>query len=806
VKGPQIGTGSIWFGGQPIYFQPYQNAAIQMDEPATSTYHISEVAIGEYTQAVKQSYASDYRDAAIVIFGRGGGEGGDLSRDINADMAHYSAEVQALLARLGIKAGQHQLELSQNEIDLLTHVSEQNFGKVIVVINSSEAMELGFLDDAWINAALWIGSPGEGMNALGRVIKGEVNPSGRLVDTYAYDLTAAPSYNNFGNFAYDDAAGNYFVEYEEGIYVGYRYYETRYHDNEAAYRRSVQFPFGYGLSYTGFEWDLVKATPAAGAALSADGTIAVEVRVRNTGSVAGKDVVELYATPPYTQAGIEKSHVVLVGFEKTGLIPPGGEETLTITVPAYALASYDYNDANNNGFRGYELESGDYQLKLMKSAHDASAIPPIDYRVASTVRYDDDPDTGGPVENRVDQASARIKVYLSRSDWEGTWPQPPAAADKIAGAAIIAAVAPYVAAEHNDGDDEAPVFNASNGVSLINLRGLDYDDPLWEPLLDQLDIGEFVELFKTGAYNTALMKSVSKPATRDLDGPAGLSAYIGNTSATAYPSECVIAATWNKDVARRMGEAVGEEGLQAGVHGWYAPAMNIHRSPFAGRNFEYYSEDSVLSGEIAANVTEGAQSRGMIVYIKHFALNDQETNRVRDNGMMTWANEQAIREIYLKPFEYAVKQGGATGVMSSFARIGTEWAGGSHALLTDVLRNEWEFRGLVITDFNLYPYMDQDLALRNGGDFMLTMHMPPVYDKTPTDIASPTAKKAIRTAAHNILYATVNSNAMNGVAPGVVFKAVTPMWLILLIIADVVILCGIVIAVVLIRKRVLSYK
>jgi beta-glucosidase len=320
-------------------------------------------------------------------------------------------------------------------------------------------------------------------------------------------------------------------------------------------------------------------------------------------------------------------------------------------------------------------------------------------------------------------------------------------------------------------------------------------------LLDQLDINEFVELFRTGAYNTAMMSSVSKPVTRDLDGPAGLSAYIGNASATAYPSECVMAATWNKHIAREMGEAIGEEALQAGVHGWYAPAMNTHRSPFGGRNFEYYSEDGVLGGELAAQTVAGAVSRGVVTYIKHFALNDQETNRVRDNGMMVWANEQAIREIYLRPFEVAVKKGGATGVMSSFNRIGVTWAGGNRSLLTDILRGEWGFRGAVITDFNLYPYMNPDEALRNGGDFMLTMYTPPVYDKTPADITSPTAKLAIRQAAHNILYATVNSHAMNNVAPGVVFKVITPLWWTLLLIADGLIVLIVAIALVFIIKR-----
>jgi beta-glucosidase len=804
LQGPQIGTGSAFFGGQPVYLQPYRHAAIQMDSPETSTYHIAEVALSEYTQQVQQSYA-DYHDAAIIIFGRGGGEGGDLSRDIQVDMSHYSAAAQSTLERLGIRPGQHQLELSQNEIDLLAHVREQNFSKVIVLINSSEAMELGFIDEDWINAALWIGSPGEGLNAVGKVVAGEVNPSGRLVDTYPYRMREDPTFANFGNFAYDNAPGTYFVEYEEGIYVGYRYWETRYVNDEAGYRRAVQFPFGYGLSYTTFDWELVRNSPSSGT-LSEDGTISVDLRVRNTGNQPGKDVVQLYATSPYTPGGIEKAYMVLIAFEKTSLLQPGAEEIITLQAPVYSLASYDYNDANQNGFRGYEAEAGTYQIKVMKNAHDSGLGAPLEYRIDSAIRFETDPVTESQISNQFDDVSSHIKVYLSRNDWEGTFPKAPAADDRIAGADVLDGAKPYVPSEHNNPTDTSPVFNAKNNISLIDLRGVSYEDPRWDLLLDQVDINEFVELFKTGAYNTAVMPSVAKPVTRDLDGPAGLSAYVGNTSATAYPSACVIAATWSKDIARKMGEALGEEALHAEVQGWYAPAMNTHRSPFAGRNFEYYSEDGVLGGEIAAQAVAGAKSKGIVTYIKHLVLNDQETNRVRDNGMMTWANEQAIRELYLRPFEIAVKKGGTTGVMSAFNRVGATWAGGNRSLLTEVLRGEWGFRGSVITDFNLYPYMNQDQALRNGGDFMLTMYMPPIYDKTPADIESPTAKQAIRNAAHNILYATVNSNAMNGAAPGVVFKAITPLWWTLLLIADGVIMLLIVIGLVLIRRRVHSFS
>ncbi|GMO57383.1 MAG: glycoside hydrolase family 3 protein [Treponemataceae bacterium] len=789
TKGPAkaIGTLPAWAQFAPVYFNPYQNAAIVMDLPFSSTFHISEPPVAEYPADVTASYA-EYKDAAIVVFGRGGGEGGDMSRDVYKDMSGYPKDVQNeitdWLARLGIKQGQHQLELSQNEIDLLDHIRASGFEKIVVLVNSSEALELGFIDDSSISAALWIGSPGEGLDAVGSVLAGKVNPSGRLVDTYAYDLTTAPSFNNFGLYQYDNLKDSHFVEYKEGIYVGYRYYETRY-GNSIDYSRIVQYPFGYGLSYTTFDWSVVNA-PAN--AVDANGNISVDVRVRNTGNVAGKDVVQLYFTPPYTTGGIEKSSIVLADFAKTGLLQPGAEETVRLSFKARDMASYDYNDANNNGFKGWELEAGSYSVKVARNAH--AIVSSIPLTVASSVQYAADEVTGTQIVNQFDDVSDHIKVYLSRANWEGTFPKQPD--NFTADEQVLSGAEAYVATAHNNPDDVAPTFNAKNGLQLVDVRGLAYDDPKWEQLLDQVDINEFVNLFRTGAYNTAFMKSVGKPVTKDLDGPAGLSSLIGGKHATAWPSEVVVASTWNKDLARQMGEGVGEESLQSGSQGWYAPAMNNHRSPFAGRNFEYYSEDGVLGGKIAASVVQGSVSKGVLTYIKHFALNDQETGRT---GIFTWANEQAMREIYLRPFEIAVKEGNANAVMSAFPRIGTTWAGGSPALLTNVLRDEWGFKGLVITDYNLFGYMYPDQGLRAGNDFMLTNYTPPVFDKTPTDLKSATAKIAIREACHNILYAVANSNAMNGIAPGSTIKLLMPTWVKLMIAADILIAlilcCGI---------------
>jgi beta-glucosidase len=422
----------------------------------------------------------------------------------------------------------------------------------------------------------------------------------------------------------------------------------------------------------------------------------------------------------------------------------------------------------------------------------------------SGIRYETDDATDMEVKNLFDDVSGRITTYLSRADWEGTWPQSPAGTELIAPQAVLDSLAGFTFP--NDPDAVAPTWGAKNGLNLIDLRGIPADDPRWQELLDQTVMDEFLKLMTSGAYNTLPMQSIGKPATVDLDGPAGLNSFMSGLQLTAYPSECVIAATWNTDLGKQMGEAMGEEGLNNNINGWYAPAMNIHRSPFAGRNFEYYSEDGVLSGKIAAAVVTGAQSKGMTTYIKHFALNDQEGNRLGGSeglqGVITWANEQAMREIYFKPFEIAIKEGGSRGVMSSFNSIGALWAGGNRALMTDLLRTEWGFRGAAITDFNLYSYMRADQGLWAGNDFNLTFDY---MNAVPKDTNSAAVQSALRKAVHNVAYATANSNAMNGVAAGAIFKVLTPTWRIIVWIcsgvAGVVIILMVILAALRLRKK-----
>jgi beta-glucosidase len=740
---------------------------IVMDEPDKSNYNIGEMPAADYSAASLDSFAS-FADAAVVVIGRGGGEGGDLAT--NMEPWDENAE-----------AGQHQLELNKDEKDLLA-LAKENFDDVIVVVNASTSMELGVLEeDSDVDGIILAGSPGAaGFSALGRVLSGEVNPSGRTVDIFSADFTADPSFVNFGDFAYSNIDDAYFVDYEEGIYSGYRYYETAAEEGFIDYDQAVVYPFGFGLSYTTFEWAL------AGQDLGGtDGDISVDVEVTNTGEVAGKDVVQLYYTAPYTAGGIEKSHVVLGAFAKTGLLEPGASETVTLTFAVEDMASYD-----SEGAGAYVLEEGAYEIKVQTDSHTiAEGIDPIAYEVGSTIEYvdgraSDDTPAVNRFEDVTEEFLSGARTPFSRADFAGTFPTAPEGDDLVAGDATVAAYEPHdAAAAASDSDAEEPTWGAENGLSLIDLRGLEWDHPAWEQLLDQLDQDEVVALLTSGAYNTAALEDIGKIRTDDLDGPAGFSSFINPDlwTGTAFPSEYLIAQTWNVELAEQMGVAIGNEALTMGSNGWYAPAVNLHRSPFAGRNFEYYSEDPLLSGALATAVVDGALTKGVYSFTKHFAMNDQETNRVNGKGLSSWATEQTIRELYLKPFELIVKDAGgeltyydadgeaqtsevgSTAVMSSFNRIGATWAGGSEALMNDVLREEWGFRGMVITDFNLYDFMYPDEAwAAQGTDHMLTFE----NFKTVEDTESAFAQQNLRFAIHNILYTVANSNAVNGIAPG----------------------------------------
>jgi beta-glucosidase len=784
------------FGGKDrVYDHPKAN--IVMDNPEASQYQIGEMPVENYTSDAVASFAT-YGDAAIIMYGRGGGEGGDLAQSMEGWDEHY-------------EAGQHQLELNYDEKQLLA-LAEANFEKVIVVINASTPMELGILEqDENVDAVLWVGSPGQtGFNAVGQVLNGTINPSGRTADIYAADFTKDPTFVNFGfnqynNISEANSFGNgYFVQYEEGIYVGYRYYETAAAEGFINYDDAVVYPFGYGLSYTSFDWEVTDKKLG-----NTDGDITVDVKVTNTGNVAGKDVVEMYYSAPYTKGGIEKSEVVLGDFAKTGLLEPGASETVTLTLAVEDMASYDYKNA-----KAYVLDAGDYDVTIQTDSHNIKeGTEAIKYTVDKTITYSGDNHRASDetaVTNQFDDVSALFSdtaqegliTNMSRADFAGTFPTAPTDADKTANDAILAGFAKYSAAANEDPNAVMPTTGASNGLQLIDLRGVDYDDSTWDLLLDQLQPEEILKVVMSGAYNSAAIDSVGKPAAVDLDGPAGISSFMTAMSCTAYPSAVVIASTFNEDIAYEMGKMVGNEALANKVNGWYAPAMNMHRSPFAGRNFEYYSEDGVLAGKIGASVVSGAASKGVYAFIKHFALNDQETNRV-NNGVSTWANEQAIREIYMKPFEISVKTptvsikyiadesgtvaekeiAACTAVMSSFNRVGATWAGGSVALMQNVLRDEWGFNGIVITDFNLYPYMVVDQGIKAGSDLMLTFDS----QKTIEDSTSATAVTNLRKSAHNILYAVVNSNAMNGIVPGTIISYTMATWEKVLIAADILI-------------------
>lgn len=802
-----------------------------------SGFGTGETPIESYTSDVTDSYA-EYPDAAIIVFSRIGGEGFDLPRTMAESFNGPAVEGAS-------SADSHYLELDENEKALLNHVKE-NFSNVIVVLNVGTTMEIPELEaDEGIDAILWMGFPGAtGVMALGQILRGmdaegnRLSPSGHTVDTWVSDFSMDPTWYNtgvygseYGNrYLYGGATTDYaFVNYEEGIYVGYRYYETRGYEEAKKnpqstwYEDSVVYPFGYGLSYTTFEWD-VSFAKADGSAITAEDTLEVSVKVKNTGNYAGKDVVELFYSAPYDYEGpaIEKSHIVLGNFAKTGLLAPGEEETLTLTLDVKDMKSYDYADANENGFSGYELEAGDYNIIVGSDAHTAKANAV--YTLKDSVQMPTDLNADGKeteVVNAFDDVSAGIfgtntyASYVSRKDFTGTVPtaylddSERTLTDELKEALDQSIKRKYTESDEGkpwEATGESPsVTPVNNGLSLRDMLNdeagnfvgkVSFDDPRWEMLLDEISLEEMKNLVGFGAFRTNEVKGadgvVGKPLTTDADGPSGFTSFLSESvvyGTCAYQAECVLGSTWNVALAERMGELVGEEGLVGNekgdglpYSGWYSPAVNIHRSPFAGRNWEYYSEDGLLSGKFAAGVIRGAAKKGVYCYVKHFAVNDQETDR-EYNGILVWANEQAMREIYLLPFEIAVKEGGATGMMSSFNRLGMKWAGGSYALLTQVLRDEWGFHGTVITDYSLNTYTHVDEMIRAGGDLFLTQDV-----KTFSMADDATQIKLLRQATKNILYSVVNSNAMSIRTDGYMM----PIWMVVMMLVDIAVLTALI--------------
>lgn len=659
-----------------------------------------------------------------------------LTSNIIGQAKTYSPIALIVLASSSVEAADaeiEQLQLTENELALIEKVAA-NFDNVIIVVNAGNALELGFLDEyPSIKAAMWVGTPGpRGANSVGKALAGGVNPSGRLVDTYAYDVSSNPASINFGDYDYTNIDGMSFLNYEEGIYIGYRFYETFYHDDEAGYRQAVQFPFGYGLSYTDFEWSIEQYS-------FDEETISLDVKVTNTGDMAGKDVVEVYFSAPYTPGGIEKAAIELAAYAKTSLLEPGQSETVTISFLTRDLASYDMMVE-----QAFVLEEGEYQIHVSTDVH--TPVETLTYQAKNTIVYDEDEVTGTQIVNQFEYANGDL-TYLSRNDWEGTYPD----------ISMMSFDAPQDVVDEfyaRPGvvEGTAPATGADNGIMLADLKGLDYDDPLWDAYLNQFTIEEMKLLVTNGGYRTLPVARLGLPETVLLDGPAGINFFFKANTTAAYPTEVVIASTWNDDLAYLMGEAVGAEANAYGVQGWYAPGMNIHRTPQGGRNFEFFSEDPLLSGKMSANMVSGAQSRNVLVFMKHFVLNDQEVNA--RSGLMVWANEQAIREIYLRPFEITVKEGQVTGAMSSFIHIGPKWSGGNAELLDNVLRDEWGFVGIISTDAVLGGFMDLNLAVRNGNDLMLAIlptsnerYFDELYEVDPVGITM-----AMRERTHNICY------------------------------------------------------
>ena len=731
---------------------------------------LPELPVADYPSGTIEA-AKDFSDEAVVVIARVGGEGADVPTNMKGEGINYTDNSSDYA---DFKDGEHFLQLSQTEKDMIDLVTE-NFDNVTLVYNGANAFQFDFLEDhPQIKSVVWCPPAGQtGFSALGEILAGEANPSGKTSDTFVKDLTKTPTWNNFGDFEYDNmdefAASSFtgdetipsFVDYVEGIYVGYKFYETAADEGFIDYDQTVAFPFGYGLSYTTFEQEMGDVT------YGEDGKITFDVTVTNTGKTAGKDVVEAYYNPPYTNGGIEKASVNLVAFEKTDELAPGESQTVTIEFDDDDMASYDYQKA-----KAYVLEQGDYDISIQSDSH--TVIDEKTVTVDETITYDSEDNThdGDAVvaTNQFDDVNGEL-TYLSRADHFANYEKATAAPASMSLSdeykATFVNNSNYDPADYDNADDEMPTTGAKNGVRLADLAGKDYDDELWEDLLDELTFDEMDNLIAFGGYGNAAIDSIGKIALVDLDGPASLNNNFTGVGSIGFPAATTFACTWNADLAKQFGDMIGQMAHDMHVTGWYAPAMNIHRSAFGGRNFEYYSEDGYLSGVMASNAIAGAREQGVYSFMKHFALNDQETNR--NNMICTWANEQSIREIYLKPFEMSVKDGGAQAVMSSFNYLGTTYAAAYSPLQNTVLRDEWGFRGMVLTDyFAGYGYQNADQLIRNGNDFMLattdvTNH---VTSKSATSV------KAMRQATKNILYTAVNSWMYADGEP----EVATPIW------------------------------
>ena len=785
------------------------------DETGEGEFAVNEVPADVYTKEVKDSF-SDYNDAAIVCIGRSGGESADIPKET-------------------LDSGSRYLQLDSNERDMISMACE-NFDDVVVIINANNAMELGFLEEeayANVKACVWVGGVGQtGINAIPEALAGKTNFSGNLVDTYAYDSLSAPSSANIGDYSIvnsvtgQDGDGNdiydKYIVYSEGIYVGYRYYETRYEDTvmrtgnagDFLYDATVQFPFGYGLSYTDFQWSDYSVEET-------DSTFEISVTVKNTGDVAGKDTVEIYMQSPYTdydkENGIEKASVELVGFEKTNEIAAGESETVTVSVSKEEMKTYDAN-----GAKTYILDAGDYYFTAAENAHDAinNILATKGYTEENNMDEDGNSDmtsvynvaeldvstysvssqTGNTITNQLDSTDIKTYdegfVYLSRTDWTGTYPTTYLDGSWEAPENLLADLKWDRSDEVTNSISEESTWEASTDAMVASAKDASYSDDIWMELVEALPADKAMQLVRQGGYATISIDSIGLPSTVDKDGPSGISGtLVGGKSATAYPVEVVMASTWNKELIQKMGQMIGEDSVATGVAGWYAPGCNIHRSPYSGRNFEYFSEDGFISGIMAGYEILGAREAGVLTYAKHFALNDQETNRY---GGCIFANEQSVREIYLEGFEGAVTIGHTTGIMDAMSRTGARWAGANKGLVTNILRNEWGFEGVVITDQASVAamfYQDIISGLSAGTDLWLNTNSSfwdiSAYEEEDGSVVdwttNTTVMANVQRAAKNVIYAVATSNAMDSVSEDGTVKEAMPLWQIALIILDVVV-------------------
>ena len=817
-----LGSGAIDTSKTTSLKDALEAEGFQVNPDLYSVYEKSEARVGKeedpsaYLDSVADS-VKEYNDAAIVVISRNGAEAQDLTED--------------------------QLSLSDAEMSLVKYAND-NFDDVIVMLNTANAIEMGWSDSQYfpnIKACMWVGYPGqEGITSIAKALTGEVNPSGRLVDTYAYDAMSAPAtqifeYGEWTNTNNEEnGPKNAYTVYGESIYIGYRYYETRYEDtvlgqgnastadSEYDYTKQVQYPFGYGISYTQFDYSDFSLTENGD-------NFTAQVTVTNSGDVAGKDVVEVYFQSPYTDYDrenlVEKSAVELCGFEKTGELAPGESETVSIDIPKETLRAYDYTNAKT-----YIVDDGTYYFAIGDDCHQAlnnilaakgyttadgmdadgddSLVGTYEQKEFDNTTYAKDAATGNEITNQFDYGNIQTYddsyVYLTRNDWTGTWPTIYGEPNEK-GRYNAEATEEFVQLSQNniyqdDPNAEMPTTNSGDNINLITMRGKDYDDEGWDAILDCLTVDEMVEMVRLGGWQTMAIDSISKPMSSDQDGPAGISGELimSDVDCMGYPNQELLAATWNKELALEFGKCIGEDGLSVNVQGWYAPGAGTHRTPLGGRNFEYYSEDTYLAGSMCANEVAGAQSKGMYCYLKHLVLNDQEQRRY---GISTFTTEQALRELYLTPFEMAVKDADCHGMMAAFNGIGGIWCGASKELITNVLGNEWGFHGIIVTDYASANdgYMFIDAGLQAGTDLWLNTDSEVYKMGDVSDNA--TLVTALRNASHDILYTVVNSSAMNGIDENVVVKKVLPLWQYWLIAFDIAMAVIIIGGVILIVRR-----